>query len=200
MEFVYYWTHSDLPATAGQVRFRLTSANDPFLFESGSDLRKPDGTPWAILLARLLRAHGRSANSFVQTLLDDGLASKDFINSNYFPLYEKLRLHAKSLLIETPDDMYPVSFPRSTLNISAILSDGAAQVRLVLDDQPWVEDLKLAEPEKRVNDHARLQLSDNSTPRLQVVRIFAPSGAQLDSSLPSIQIVKWWGQTGVFRS
>ncbi|KAK0213559.1 hypothetical protein IW262DRAFT_1410061 [Armillaria fumosa] len=131
--FLYYWTHSDLPATAGQVRFRLTSANDPSLFESGSDLLKPDGTPWAIPLAKLLKVHG-SGRGYVQILLDDGLISKDLIRFKYFHLYEKLHLRTSSLLIESPDDVFPVSFPRSSLNICAVSSDGAAQVKFRLKD------------------------------------------------------------------
>ncbi|KAK0236756.1 hypothetical protein EDD85DRAFT_834821 [Armillaria nabsnona] len=200
MGFLYYWTHSDLPATAGQIRFRLTSTNDPSLFESGSDLHKPDGTPWAIPLARLLRVHD-SGSGYVQTLLNDGLVSKDLIRSKYFYLYEKLRLHANSVLIESFDDVFPLSFPRSTLSISAASSDGAAQVLLRLDDQPWAEDLRLAEPGKRVNAHVRLQISGKSKwPGLQVVRIFSPSGAQLDSNLPLIKSVKLEGHTSAFRS
>ncbi len=146
--FLYYWTHSDLPATAGQIRFRLTSTNDPSLFESGSDLHRPDGTPWAIPLARLVRLHG-SDSGYIQMLLNDGLVSKELIRSKYFRLYEKLCLRATSVLIESFDDVFPLSFPRSALSICAASSDGVVQVQLRLDDQPWVEDLKLAEPGKR---------------------------------------------------
>ncbi|PBK94636.1 hypothetical protein ARMGADRAFT_60545 [Armillaria gallica] len=49
----FYWTHPDLSPTAGQLRFRLTPTNDPLLFESGSDLRKPNSIPWAIPVGRL---------------------------------------------------------------------------------------------------------------------------------------------------
>ncbi len=82
-------------------------------------------------------------------LLNDGLVSKQLIRSKYFRLYEKLGLRATSLLLESFDDVFPLSFPRSALSISAASSNGAAQVQLRLDDQPWVEDLKLAEPGKR---------------------------------------------------
>ncbi|KAK0478795.1 hypothetical protein IW261DRAFT_1480849 [Armillaria novae-zelandiae] len=193
MGFLHYWTHSDLPATAGQVRFRLTSANDPSLFESGSDLLKPDGTPWAIPLAKLLKLRG-NGSGFVQTLLNDGLVSKDLIRSKCFHLYEKLRLHDNSLLVESPADVSPVSLPRSTLKIYTVSSNEVARVRLYFDDQSWVENLKLAEPGKRVHAHARLHVSGNSLPALQVVRIFTPSGAQLDSSWPSIRSVACLGR------
>ncbi|KAK0236745.1 hypothetical protein EDD85DRAFT_952688 [Armillaria nabsnona] len=197
--FLYYWTHSDLPATAGQIRLRLTSTNDPSLFESGSDLHKPDGTPWAIPLARLLR--DGSGSGYIQMLLNDGLVSKELIRSKYFRLYEKLRFRATSVLIESFDDVFPLSFPRSALSISAASSDGAAQVQLRLDDQPWVENLKLAEPGKRVYAHVRLQISDNSRrPGLRVVRVFSPSGAQLDLNLPLIQSATWWGDIRAFLS
>ncbi|SJL08460.1 uncharacterized protein ARMOST_11824 [Armillaria ostoyae] len=198
--FLYYWTHSDLPATAGQVRFRLTSTNDPSLFKSGSDLLKPDGTPWAIPLAKLVRVYG-SGSGYVQILLDDGLVSKDLIRSKYFHLYEKLGLRANSLLIESPDDVFPLSFPRSALTIFAASSDGAAQVLLRLEDQPWVEDPKLAEPGKRVYAHVRLQVSDNlKWPGLQVMRVFSPNGDQLDLNLPLIKSDKWWGDIRAFLS
>ncbi|KAK0497809.1 hypothetical protein EDD18DRAFT_1351623 [Armillaria luteobubalina] len=199
MGFLYYWTHPDLPPTAGQVRFRLTSANDPSLFESGSDLLRPDGTPWAIPLARVLRARG-SGSGYKQMLLDDGLISKDLVHSKYFRLYEKFHLRTGSVFIESPDDVFPVSFPRSTLKISALLSHGVAKVRIRLKDLPSIEDLKLTEPGKRVYAHARLQVSENSKPALQVVRIFTPSGAQLDPNLPLIQTVACWGHTEAFRS
>ncbi len=51
--FNYYWTHPDLPATAGQLRFRLTPSRDPSLFKSGSDLLRPNGLPWSVSMARL---------------------------------------------------------------------------------------------------------------------------------------------------
>ncbi|KAK0200492.1 hypothetical protein DFS33DRAFT_1387696 [Desarmillaria ectypa] len=196
--FYYYWTHPDLPATAGQLRFRITPTNDPSLFESGSDLRKPNGMPWAVSVGRLLGLHDSAS---VQMLLKDGLVSKDLIRSDYFRIYRKLGLRTSSVLLESFYDVFPLSLPHSWLSISTAPSDGAVQVQLKLDDQSWVEGLELAEPGKQVYAHVRLQVYDSlRRPGLQVVRIFSPSGAQLDSEFPLIKSSAWTGHTRSFRS
>jgi hypothetical protein len=63
--FLYYFTSPEKPRIAGELRFRVTSSDDPASFESGSDLLKSNGQPWSRPL-------------FVVSRL-------------YIPLYEKLR-------------------------------------------------------------------------------------------------------------
>jgi hypothetical protein len=53
------------PRIAGELRFRVTSNDDPASFESGSDLLRTDGLPWSRPLYVL--------------------------SKSYLPLYEKLR-------------------------------------------------------------------------------------------------------------
>lgn len=195
--FFYYWTHPDLSPTGGQLRFRLTPTNDPLLFDSGSDLRKPNGIPWAIPVGRLF---GLRDNPYAQMLLDDGLVSEDFIHSKYFRIYQKLRLGVHSVVLESSDDVFPLALPCQHKALHMSSSQGVKRIQLYLDDQSWVEDLKLVELGKKVYAHGRLRLSDNSKhPELQITRIFSPSGEQLDSEFPLIQTLQCRGLEA-FRS
>ncbi|KAG6841598.1 hypothetical protein C0991_009354 [Blastosporella zonata] len=52
--FLYCHRNPNLPVTAGQVRFRLTTSADPASFEEGTDLMRHDGAlPWSIPLLHL---------------------------------------------------------------------------------------------------------------------------------------------------
>ncbi|KAG5638226.1 hypothetical protein H0H81_001227 [Sphagnurus paluster] len=74
--FLYYHNDPSRPATSGEVRLRLTTADDPALFASGTDLIGPHGQPWAVSLPRLLDA---SQAPLKQRLLLDQLVDPDFI-------------------------------------------------------------------------------------------------------------------------
>jgi hypothetical protein len=63
--FLYYFMPPDKPPIGGELRFRVTSSDDPASFGSGSDLLRPDSLPWSRSLFAL--------------------------SKYYFPLYEKLR-------------------------------------------------------------------------------------------------------------
>ncbi|KIM74149.1 hypothetical protein PILCRDRAFT_826517 [Piloderma croceum F 1598] len=72
--FYYHTPMPDVPALAGEVRFRLTNGNDPALFLSGVDLIKLDGTPWCIPLLRA--ATGVTGYQYLrQMLVKDGLVT-----------------------------------------------------------------------------------------------------------------------------
>ncbi|KAK0436015.1 hypothetical protein EV421DRAFT_1716242, partial [Armillaria borealis] len=144
--FYYYWTHPDLPTTAGQLRFRLTPTSNPSLFESGSDLLKPNGTPWAISVARLF---GLQDVYYAHRLLEDGLVTKDLISSEYFRLYQKHRLQLHSVLIESLEDAFSLYLPCWSQALHMVTPRGVESIRLRLGDHSWVEDLKLVEPRKQ---------------------------------------------------
>jgi hypothetical protein len=80
--FFYYDTHmSNTPAEAGEVRFRVTSGNDPTSFSPGVDLLWPNGTPWRIPLLLIARgastgkAGGRMYEPLRQILMKHGLVT-----------------------------------------------------------------------------------------------------------------------------
>ncbi len=118
----------------------FTPTNDRLLFESGSDLRKPNGISWAIPVGRLF---GLRDSPYVPMLLDDGLVSEDFIHSKYFRIYQELRLGVHSVVLESSDDVFPLVLPCQHKALHMSSSQGVKRIQLDLDDQSWVEDLKL---------------------------------------------------------
>ncbi|KAK0216547.1 hypothetical protein EDD85DRAFT_870226 [Armillaria nabsnona] len=194
--FYYYWTHPDLPATAGQLRFRLTPSNDPSLFKLGSDLLRPNGLPWSVSLARLF---GLQKFYYTDILLEDGLVTKDLVYSDYFRLYQRYRLNLHSVLLQSFEEVFPLDLPQPSQILHVVTPRGVERIRLRLGDHLWVEDLKLVEPGKQVYAHARLQVYDlkgQFAPALRVVRMFSPSGEELVSDFPLIKL----GQFKAFQS
>lgn len=51
--FLYYHTPPDLPPMAGELRFRMTTSDDPSSFLAGSDMLGVHGNPWNIRIARI---------------------------------------------------------------------------------------------------------------------------------------------------
>jgi len=51
--FFYYHSPSNLPPTAGELRFRITHTSDPTSFADGQDLQRRSSTPWGISLIRI---------------------------------------------------------------------------------------------------------------------------------------------------
>ncbi|SJL06945.1 uncharacterized protein ARMOST_10287 [Armillaria ostoyae] len=188
LDFIIIKTHPDLPTTAGQLRFRLTPTSNPSLFESGPDLLKPNGTPWAISVARLF---GLQDAYYAHRLLEDGLVTKDLISSEYFRLYQKHRLQLHSVLIESLEDAFSLYLPCWSQALHMVTPRGVERIRLRLGDHSWVEDLKLVEPGKQVYTHAQLQVYDlkgQLAPALRVVRMFSPSGEEFVSDFPLIKL------------
>ncbi|KAK0443526.1 hypothetical protein EV421DRAFT_1804221 [Armillaria borealis] len=127
----------------GQLRFRITGTNDLSLFDSGLDLLKDSGMPWAVPLGRLLNLPN---NFYLQKLLMDGL-----VGSRYIRAYKKHNLCRAALLVSY-HDVFPVSLPQSyfTINIMPSINDSrVAHIEFDLDNNSWVEGLKFAEPGKK---------------------------------------------------
>lgn len=80
--FIYYQKPAYLPATAGEIRFRLTTGDNPKLFAAGSDLLLPNGMPWSVPLLGIVRSAADSdlpRSGLLNTLLDDGIVSKTLL-------------------------------------------------------------------------------------------------------------------------
>ncbi|KZP07561.1 hypothetical protein FIBSPDRAFT_939459 [Athelia psychrophila] len=78
--FLHYHTPASLPATAGEIRFRVTHGADPKDFQAGSDLLRPDGLPWSLPLIMLAHGLNRQPEDMrfrkellVKSLVRDGL-------------------------------------------------------------------------------------------------------------------------------
>ena len=51
--FLYFYTPPNGLLIGSELRFRITSSNDPYVFKDGQDLIAPDGTTWRIPLLTL---------------------------------------------------------------------------------------------------------------------------------------------------
>jgi hypothetical protein len=71
--FLYYTIPPGRPRIGGELRFRVTSSDDPVSFASGSDLLRMNGRPWFRPLYTVSRSH----TSLYQKLREDGLVSDD---------------------------------------------------------------------------------------------------------------------------
>ncbi|KAG6871823.1 hypothetical protein C0995_016112 [Termitomyces sp. Mi166 len=79
--FLYYHLPPNLPPTCGQIRFRVTTNDDPGQFERGTDLIGLDATPWSIstfslmcplyeILRKQLLRDQLITRAFVDTMVD----------------------------------------------------------------------------------------------------------------------------------
>jgi len=71
--FLYYHFPFDIPPAAGEIRFRLTTQQDPdsIIHSSAKDLLLPEGTPWNIPLIYI--ASDKNLSLFRNILLVEGL-------------------------------------------------------------------------------------------------------------------------------
>ncbi|KZP21972.1 hypothetical protein FIBSPDRAFT_1043899, partial [Athelia psychrophila] len=63
-----------MPATAGEIRFRVTHGADPKDFQAGSDLLRSNGLPWSLPLIML--AHGLNRQPKTSGLAKSCLSSR----------------------------------------------------------------------------------------------------------------------------
>ncbi|KAG5638639.1 hypothetical protein H0H81_011358 [Sphagnurus paluster] len=108
--FLYYHQDPSLPATAGEVRLRLTASNDPALFQSGTDLANRYGHPWAISLPQLLDS-GRAP--LKERLILDKLVEPDFIRSLEISWINRPRAHANIQCLHRLEDSFEVPLNHS---------------------------------------------------------------------------------------
>ena len=135
--FLYYATPAGKPRIAGELRFRVTSSDDPASFESGSDLLKSNGETWFRRLFALSKC------------------------KIYVSLYEKLK---EDLLV--PDDLhtvlstFPYKSPRYhqsqtlfTLNDTFIIELGAMVQRIFFITEQGMESLRFTGPFSEQTEH-----------------------------------------------
>lgn len=117
--FLYYWTHTDLPAVLGGIRFRIIPDSKTPLFSAGKDLCLPNGIPWSIPLYKLVGWNGK----MLQLLLKDGLVDQSLINSEYIRAFLKLRLKTDSIALQSLEESFPLSLPQDSVRLH-LLSKG----------------------------------------------------------------------------
>ena len=107
--FLYYSTSPEKPRIAGELRFRVTSSNDPASFESGSDLVRMDGQLWSRPLYSLTKYYV----PLYEKLREDRLLPDDLVKAlalSTFPL-RKIFYH-RSHFHYTLNDTFTVDFSK----------------------------------------------------------------------------------------
>jgi hypothetical protein len=113
--FLYYFTSPKKPPIAGELRFRVTSSDDPASFESGSDLLKPNGHPWS----RPLFVVSRFYTPLYEKLREERLVPDD-LDAVLSTLPQRLPSYGRGQYLYTLNDTFIVNFGAYTHNITAV--------------------------------------------------------------------------------
>ncbi|KAK0501816.1 hypothetical protein EDD18DRAFT_1144484 [Armillaria luteobubalina] len=183
--FLYYWTHTDLPAIFGGIRFRLLPGGESSLFSTGKDLCMPNGIPWSVPLGQAVGRNGK----MLQLLLKDGLVDQCLINSEYIQAFVKLRLKTGSVLLQSFEEPFVLSLPQDSVRVH-LLSKGRPPEKVFLAFKPMPEIQNLVEGGQKVHAHARLEVSQPKSNslrvRLRILRVFV-QGVPLDSEFSPVE-------------
>ncbi|KAK0215056.1 hypothetical protein IW262DRAFT_1465848 [Armillaria fumosa] len=183
--FLYYWTHTDLPAVFGGIRFRLLRDKESPLFSTGKDLCLPNGIPWSVPLGQVVGRNGK----MLQLLLKDGLVDQSLINSEYIQAFLKLRLKTGSVLLQSFEESFALSLPQDSVLVH-LLSKGCPPQKVFLAFKPMPEIQNLVERGQRVNAHVRLEVaqpkSNTLRVRLRILRVFV-QGVPLDGEFSPVE-------------
>jgi hypothetical protein len=120
--FLYYSTPPEGLRIAGELRFRVTSCDDPASFDSGSDLMKPNGQLWSRQLS-ILRI---SYKSLYGKLREEGLVPDDLdaVLSTRTSRISKYQ-HQGQQLLNTINDTFIVDFSIHPPDFCVITEHGA---------------------------------------------------------------------------
>ncbi|KAK0489427.1 hypothetical protein IW261DRAFT_1557914 [Armillaria novae-zelandiae] len=182
---LYYWTHTDLPAVFGGIRFRLLPNRESTLFSEGKDLCMPNGIPWLVPLGHIVGRTGK----MLQLLLKDGLVNQSLINSEYIQAFPKLRLKTGSVLLQSFEEPFPLSLPQDSVRVH-LLPKGHTPQKVFLLFKPTPDIQNLVEHGQKVNAHVRLEIarpkSNSLRARLRILRVFV-QGIPLDGECSPIE-------------
>ena len=117
--FLYYTTPPDRPRIAGELRFRVTSSDDPASFANGSDLLRMNGQLWS----RPLYVISKLYTPLYQKLREDRLVPDDLDNIlSSFP--QKNVIYSRSQLLYTLNDTFIIDFSYAGQYFSVITEKG----------------------------------------------------------------------------
>ena len=117
--FLYYFMSSEKPRIAGELRLRVTSSNDVALFESGSDLLRPDGQIWFRPLHNLSKFYP----PLYEKLWEDQLIPDD-LDRVLATLSSRRYSYSRSHFLYTLNDTFILDFSRRQHVFSTITEQG----------------------------------------------------------------------------
>lgn len=183
--FLYYWTHTDLPAVFGGIRFRIVPSGELPLFSTGNDLCLPNGIPWSVPLGKVVGRNGK----MLQLLSKDGLVDQSLINSEYIRAFLKLRLKTDSILLQSFEDSFPISLPQDSTRLY-LLSKGHPPKMAILFFKAMPEIQNLVKRGQLVTAHVRFEVArpkgNSIRLRLRILRVFV-RGVPLDGEFSPVE-------------
>ncbi|KAI0056456.1 hypothetical protein BV25DRAFT_1920998 [Artomyces pyxidatus] len=101
--FFYYNPPTPPDTVLGEVRFRVTTSNDPASFASGSDLKLPDGQPWNVPPS-FITPRFQLGEALMQLLLAEKL-----VNQTQLDIWDRLPRQNSPFLTQL-EQPFPVDF------------------------------------------------------------------------------------------
>jgi hypothetical protein len=135
--FLYYHTPpSHAPATAGELRFRVTRGSNSTSFSSGIDLLLPNGLPWCISLLRIAQGANTKNEGFCQyqfirrILVDDGLVTPALLKM-CAEMVDRAEcpVRVSSIIIHSLGQLFPVNFHTDSMSFVALHNDGCQGIK-----------------------------------------------------------------------
>jgi hypothetical protein len=122
--YLYYFTPTEKPRIAAELRLRVTSIDQPASFKSGSDLLLRNGQPWT----RPLYILPQSCKALYEKLREDGLVPDD-LDAILSTVTPKLPNYSRNQYLYTLNDTFIVDFSYAESSFLIITETGMESLR-----------------------------------------------------------------------
>ena len=124
--FFYYHNPLRNIPTAGEVRFRITTSNDPSTFVTGTDLLGPMSLPWRIPLLAITNAE--RYKGLRQLLLEDNLVAAEVFQQCVRILDAPTMLTHRSRLISSFGQLFHLEFGSIHLALFVVTNNSCQKI------------------------------------------------------------------------
>lgn len=125
--FLYFYTPSNGVVIGSELRFRITSSDDPHAFKDGQDLIALDGTTWRIPLLTLCRR--RLLYGLYQRAQLDGFIPKILV-PRLRDLAERCPVNRRSIVLHSLRQPFHLSFDTTVLRFWVATDNGCIKVSI----------------------------------------------------------------------
>ena len=125
--FLYFYTPPNGLVLGSELRFRITSNDDPHAFKDGQDLIAPDGTTWRIPLLTLCRR--RLLYGLYQRAQLDGFILKMLV-PRLRDLAERCPINRRSIVLHSLRQPFHISFNTTVLRFWVVMDNGCIKVSI----------------------------------------------------------------------
>jgi len=125
--FLYFYTPPNRLVIGSELRFRITSSDDPNVFKNGQDLTALDGTTWKIPLLTLCRR--RLLHGLYQRAQLDGFIPKILV-PRLRDLAERCPINRRSVVLHSLRQPFYISFNATVLRFWVATDNGCVKVSI----------------------------------------------------------------------